>query len=266
MSLIKCPECGKMISDKAESCPHCGCPHSAFHALDETKPALTSDESTERQKPPIKLNTSDEKRGRTILITVIAILIGIGLITLLAQGGCSQQNNYNSLDSTFVDSIMTDSSASDVTSNLPANDKNTSEWSYDQDKDELTGKSTWFASVTSENYESFDFPYNDTPIFMTIAIRKSPRYGTDVYISVPTGQFNTGIDETYISVRFDEGKVTRWSCNEPSDNSSTVLFINNAKAFINKLKSSKECRISAEFYQQGSPTFTFKTAGLKWNH
>jgi len=26
MALINCPECQKEISDKAESCPHCGCP------------------------------------------------------------------------------------------------------------------------------------------------------------------------------------------------------------------------------------------------
>lgn len=26
MSLIKCPECGKEISDKAAVCPNCGCP------------------------------------------------------------------------------------------------------------------------------------------------------------------------------------------------------------------------------------------------
>ena len=26
MALIKCPECGKEISDKATSCPNCGCP------------------------------------------------------------------------------------------------------------------------------------------------------------------------------------------------------------------------------------------------
>lgn len=26
MALIKCPECGKEISDRAVSCPHCGYP------------------------------------------------------------------------------------------------------------------------------------------------------------------------------------------------------------------------------------------------
>lgn len=30
MALIKCPECGREISDKAESCPGCGCPGSEF--------------------------------------------------------------------------------------------------------------------------------------------------------------------------------------------------------------------------------------------
>lgn len=26
MALIKCPECGQQISDKAKVCPSCGCP------------------------------------------------------------------------------------------------------------------------------------------------------------------------------------------------------------------------------------------------
>ena len=33
MALIKCPECGKEISDKATSCPNCGCPVSAIPFL-----------------------------------------------------------------------------------------------------------------------------------------------------------------------------------------------------------------------------------------
>lgn len=31
MALIKCPECGREISDKAASCPNCGCPSSEFN-------------------------------------------------------------------------------------------------------------------------------------------------------------------------------------------------------------------------------------------
>ena len=32
MALIKCPECSKEISDKAASCPNCGCPVSEMSA------------------------------------------------------------------------------------------------------------------------------------------------------------------------------------------------------------------------------------------
>lgn len=37
MALIKCPECGKEISDRAESCPHCGYP---IANLGKTKEAV----------------------------------------------------------------------------------------------------------------------------------------------------------------------------------------------------------------------------------
>ena len=39
MALIKCPECGKDISDKASCCVHCGCP------ITETDTTGTTDES-----------------------------------------------------------------------------------------------------------------------------------------------------------------------------------------------------------------------------
>jgi uncharacterized membrane protein YvbJ len=31
MALIKCPECGKEISDQAIKCPKCGCPINETH-------------------------------------------------------------------------------------------------------------------------------------------------------------------------------------------------------------------------------------------
>ncbi len=36
MALIKCPECGKQVSDKASSCPQCGCPISSSVASKPT--------------------------------------------------------------------------------------------------------------------------------------------------------------------------------------------------------------------------------------
>lgn len=42
MALVKCPECGKEISDKAASCPNCGCPASEFK-----KPSVPEDTRSE---------------------------------------------------------------------------------------------------------------------------------------------------------------------------------------------------------------------------
>ena len=35
MALIKCPECGNSISDKANKCPHCGLPSAYFDVKKE---------------------------------------------------------------------------------------------------------------------------------------------------------------------------------------------------------------------------------------
>ena len=37
MALIKCPECGKEISDKASACPNCGCPNPNIQYFNDMK-------------------------------------------------------------------------------------------------------------------------------------------------------------------------------------------------------------------------------------
>lgn len=75
MALIKCPECGKEISDKAGKCPHCGYP-------------IEEHLKRERQKElyKIKLNSitmpdKPKKDNRPFIFTVIGVLgIIIGLV------------------------------------------------------------------------------------------------------------------------------------------------------------------------------------------
>lgn len=43
MALIKCPECGNRISDRASMCPKCGCPSSEFSESDATSAEAVSD-------------------------------------------------------------------------------------------------------------------------------------------------------------------------------------------------------------------------------
>lgn len=44
MALLKCPDCGKMVSERASVCPECGCPKEYFNELEESINANLSEE------------------------------------------------------------------------------------------------------------------------------------------------------------------------------------------------------------------------------
>ena len=67
VALIQCPECGKDISDKAETCPHCGCPMKA-------KPDIVNG----RQVQTIE-KTAKQYKGQMVLSTIM-LLVGIILL------------------------------------------------------------------------------------------------------------------------------------------------------------------------------------------
>ena len=48
MALISCPECGRQISDRAASCPHCGCPGSGFSTNPSASPRAQTPTPAER--------------------------------------------------------------------------------------------------------------------------------------------------------------------------------------------------------------------------
>lgn len=61
MALIKCKECGRMMSDRADFCPHCGCPKE-FSAKEET--------SIKEEKPIIEEDPVKEENSVTKAQTV----------------------------------------------------------------------------------------------------------------------------------------------------------------------------------------------------
>lgn len=66
MALIKCPECGKEISDLAKACPSCGCPvHSG--SVDETESVRIV------QMPPMK-----PKKNPGVAVVLSLLLPGLG--------------------------------------------------------------------------------------------------------------------------------------------------------------------------------------------
>lgn len=79
MALIKCRECGKEISDKANTCPNCGCPVEAIPInLSKTLPP------TNTITPPVR---KKKKHGCLIaFLIIIGIPVLIGVIANISTG------------------------------------------------------------------------------------------------------------------------------------------------------------------------------------
>ena len=80
MAMIKCPECGKEISDRAEVCPGCGYPVEDY--LQETK------EKEQREIPEKKWNESEKKvsmliKNRKFQISAIVLAILVLAIVMV---------------------------------------------------------------------------------------------------------------------------------------------------------------------------------------
>lgn len=85
MAMIKCPECGKDISDKAEKCLYCGCPNSELHRKD-------SDNKNNIEK---SVNKHSIKLLLSIGLCIVVFVLAIVLIT-----NRKRQNNFEQSNST----------------------------------------------------------------------------------------------------------------------------------------------------------------------
>ena len=133
MALIKCPDCGKEISDKATACIHCGCPIEENKEIEKSKteekiakePDTTkiaeepknSDSPEEPKKVESKTNTEyvnvpvvNKKVAKKILIFLSLIIIAIFLIIIATKNGgkaikvdISMNSWYGSIDNILDD-------------------------------------------------------------------------------------------------------------------------------------------------------------------
>lgn len=80
MALISCPECGKLISDRAPHCIHCGCPISTSSEHDNIDKAVnTHKETFTSQKHTAYINGASNKKpfliiGSLFLATALIIV------------------------------------------------------------------------------------------------------------------------------------------------------------------------------------------------
>lgn len=166
---------------------------------------------------------------------------------------------------------LASSAGSDEVSDVPAQDASTtpeepsSEWAYSTDKDEMRGGDTRYAQLEGSNTIDLDFPYGEQQGLMIV--RQSPQFGFDILVGVRSGQIMcNSFSNSKISVKFDDGPIRTYGCNDASDGSNNLVFVQGAKGFLANLKKSKKVVVEAEFFQNGMQQLTFNTANLKWEN
>lgn len=136
-------------------------------------------------------------------------------------------------------------------------------WTYREQKDEMRGAATRFAELNAENTIQLDFPYGEQR--GQILVRKSPQFGLDVLVGVPSGQIMChSFANSRINVKFDDGPIERFACTDASDGTSNMVFVKSTSSFLAKLKKSKRVVVEAEFFQNGMQQMVFETVNLKW--
>lgn len=138
----------------------------------------------------------------------------------------------------------------------------TSEWSYSESEDPMTGKVTRSAVIASSNTLNFGFPYNGSQ-YGTLAIRKHPSYGNDVILSIEKGQIlcHSYSGDCPVKIRFDDGKAFTVTGSSAADNSSEVVFLPGFKSLTAKIAKAKVMRIQFNVYHEGAPVLSFNVAG-----
>ena len=142
------------------------------------------------------------------------------------------------------------------------------EWKYESEDDEMTKSESYFATISSDNGEVFEFPYDEEGgSHLIVTVRQTKKYGTDIVLRISKGQFLTDVDGQYVSVKFDDNVAKKYKAYNADDGSSDVIFINNAKDFITNAKTAKTIKIETQFFQEGNRIFTFTVdEPLKWDH
>ncbi len=157
-------------------------------------------------------------------------------------------------------------------------------WKYSlSDKDKMTGKAVKSASLISDTVLKFKFPYDGGSIpelSLTQTVGNGPA-NDSILLSVSKGQFVCGVEECWISVKFDDGEVIKHSARllkgfPPNviefDDKDYQTYLNEARrtkaphrdTFVEGLKKSKHLIIQANFFEQPYEQMEFSPAGLTW--
>lgn len=105
MAMIKCPECGKEISDKATTCPNCGAPIGTTSQGAPAQPDF-GQYNGPAQQPPKK-----KKKHRGLVVLAVIVVLMIIIIAVANSGGNSNSDTKTADSQTSDTTVQTDTTA-----------------------------------------------------------------------------------------------------------------------------------------------------------
>lgn len=120
MALIKCKNCGQMVSTKAENCPKCGYSMrlSMEQEQEEAKQSVETHSTTETEQKEVINNEPQQRSSKKgiIIAVVVIVTIGCGVLFALLNDNGNSGANGQSKDTTAIadtEAIKQDELASD---------------------------------------------------------------------------------------------------------------------------------------------------------
>lgn len=120
MALIKCKNCGQMVSTKAENCPKCGYSVrlSMEQEQEEAKQSVETHSTTETEQKEVINNEPQQRSSKKgfIIAVVVIVIIGCGVLFALLNDNGNSGANGQSKDTTAIadtEAIKQDELASD---------------------------------------------------------------------------------------------------------------------------------------------------------
>lgn len=127
-------------------------------------------------------------------------------------------------------------------------------WKISTEIDEMTDAKNIWASITSDNYITQDFPY-DGETYAEITVRYMKKDGFQVLISITKGSIYSANE--YVSVRFDQGEAMKYYYNGTASGETETVFLRNQKDFIERCKKAHDIKMEIPLFNRGGEVFNF---------
>lgn len=138
-------------------------------------------------------------------------------------------------------------------------------WEYKTVTDKMTGKPIKTANLTSESSLSLKFPYQGTNYAWLLIRRDGGNDGAMFIIQKGQTMCKSYADGCIVMVKFDDAQPMSFTGTNPSDGSSTHVFLKPASKFIAAAKKAKKITVAITIYQNGTQVIDFASSSpLQW--